>query len=56
MLEKLNEYGDVKFLEEKAPGNMLVTYGGEWQADRAYSILFFSNSNCEIYVKLFSLI
>lgn len=41
MHEKLNEFGDVKFLEEKGQGSMLVIYGNEWDAEQAYSILSF---------------
>lgn len=40
MLDKLSEYGDVKFMEEKGQGSVLVIYGSDWQAESAYSILF----------------
>lgn len=39
MLDKLSEYGDVKFMEEKGQGSVLVIYGSDWQAESAYKNL-----------------
>ncbi|KAJ8965075.1 hypothetical protein NQ314_004476 [Rhamnusium bicolor] len=39
--EKFTEYGDVMSFEEKLPGSVLVSYGSDWQAERAISILSF---------------
>ncbi|KAJ8971510.1 hypothetical protein NQ317_008456 [Molorchus minor] len=33
--EKFTEYGDVMLMEEKSPGSVLITYGSDWQAERA---------------------
>lgn len=33
--EKFTEFGDVHGLEERGPGNVLITYGSDWQAERA---------------------
>lgn len=33
--EKFTEFGDVHSFEEKAHGSVLITYGSDWQAERA---------------------
>ncbi|XP_066141006.1 myelin expression factor 2 isoform X1 [Euwallacea fornicatus] len=33
--DKLNEFGEVSYWEEKGTGSYLVVYGNEWQAERA---------------------
>ncbi|XP_030757876.1 myelin expression factor 2 isoform X2 [Sitophilus oryzae] len=33
--EKLNEFGEVSYWEEKGAGSFLIVYGNEWQAERA---------------------
>ncbi|CAH1183251.1 unnamed protein product [Phaedon cochleariae] len=33
--EKFTEFGDVLTFEEKGTGNILITYGSDWQAERA---------------------
>ncbi|CAG9856984.1 unnamed protein product [Phyllotreta striolata] len=33
--EKFSEFGDIQGFEEKAHGSVLVTYGSDWQAERA---------------------
>lgn len=33
--DKLNEFGEVSYWEEKGTGSYLVVYANEWQAERA---------------------
>lgn len=33
--EKFTEFGDVHGFEEKGHGSVLITYGSDWQAERA---------------------
>lgn len=33
--EKFTEFGDVHSFEEKNHGSVLITYGSDWQAERA---------------------
>ncbi|CAG9769210.1 unnamed protein product [Ceutorhynchus assimilis] len=33
--EKLNEFGELTYFEEKGPGSYLIVYANEWQAEKA---------------------
>lgn len=33
--EKFTEFGDIHGFEEKGHGSVLITYGSDWQAERA---------------------
>lgn len=37
--DKCREFGDVQNIEDKGNGAVVVTYGSDWDAERAISIL-----------------